>query len=402
MTKERNHLAANAITVFLAALALISVRFYERLFHGFLWAEDGKIFLKQASELGIHSFERTYEGYLHLVPRLIAYATTHTMGISQALYVFPWLCAIATALTCTLIFLIASKRLQVPLAAVAGFAPLLVPSSGEVFINATNLQWIFAPLLFLLLVEPLVIGEDDQASWTTKAKWMLAFLLSATGPFAVIYVPFVALLSLANIGAAKRNWRLYAAGGLAVALQGIAMLHHKMHGKSASLMNLSHDYARKFLEEFIGTIFLPHSILSDAGTNKQWLCAAVALLFALAALLTRGRRMIATMAAISATIWISSVIKINDDSVVMSATDNTSRYFFIPAIFMMWALLLGMQTTRPSLRALPTVLLTLMVAAWAFRYQPDQYPPPSATAEAGVTHLRISPEHWDVDIRTQH
>ena len=41
------------------------------------WAEDGHIFFSEAYNLGLTSFITTYAGYLHTIPRIIAYSTLH-------------------------------------------------------------------------------------------------------------------------------------------------------------------------------------------------------------------------------------------------------------------------------------------------------------------------------------
>src|SRR5688572_304731 len=43
-----------------------------------LWAEDGSIFLTQDEQMGIRAWWLPYNGYLHLLPRLIAWIASHT------------------------------------------------------------------------------------------------------------------------------------------------------------------------------------------------------------------------------------------------------------------------------------------------------------------------------------
>jgi hypothetical protein len=61
------------ILVFLVSSVLIIARMPNRVFEGYLWAEDGPIFLKAAFENGASSIFTPYAGYLSLTTRLIAY-----------------------------------------------------------------------------------------------------------------------------------------------------------------------------------------------------------------------------------------------------------------------------------------------------------------------------------------
>lgn len=60
-----------ALMVAALAMLLIAARMPERLAGGFLWAEDGKIFLNDAYALGAASPFKPYAPYLHLLPRLM-------------------------------------------------------------------------------------------------------------------------------------------------------------------------------------------------------------------------------------------------------------------------------------------------------------------------------------------
>src|SRR5665647_648206 len=65
-----------AVTIVLAATLIAWLRL-DPVTHQTMWAEDGSVFLTQASHAG--RFETVllpYAGYLHVVPRLIAEVTT--------------------------------------------------------------------------------------------------------------------------------------------------------------------------------------------------------------------------------------------------------------------------------------------------------------------------------------
>ena len=53
-----------------------------------LWAEDGSIFLVQNEQMGLRAWWEPYNGYLHLLPRLIAWTASRVADVAwwPALY----------------------------------------------------------------------------------------------------------------------------------------------------------------------------------------------------------------------------------------------------------------------------------------------------------------------------
>ena len=147
-----------------------------------LWAEDGIVFLKNAYELGTHSLLLPYAGYLHLVPRTVALFSTFL-----PLQYVP-LAFVSSALLvhfCVALHLFGSRiPLKVSSKILFGLASALVPHSGEVFLNLTNVQW------FLALGCILLILSDPPL---TKLQGFFDFLFitfaAFTGPFMAIFVP---------------------------------------------------------------------------------------------------------------------------------------------------------------------------------------------------------------------
>lgn len=121
-----------------------------------VWAEDGRVFLGDRLRAGaLHSTFDVYEGYLHVIPRLLT---------DIAVWVFPLekYAVASTALSCAVAGLVAGlvfvcsrdllrrRSLRVMLALITVLTPAL---SAEVLGNFANLHWILlwlAPWLFLV------------------------------------------------------------------------------------------------------------------------------------------------------------------------------------------------------------------------------------------------------------
>jgi hypothetical protein len=165
-----------AALVFLLAVLVLWSRAPDRVAHGFLWAEDGREFIAYAHRLGKHSLLMDYAGYLHVLPRLLAYAQFMLTPIWAAPYVMVAACLVITAGTCAYI----AATLRPPLLAIAmGIAPVLMPQTGEVFLSIANLQWIIFPLPFRSTEADLASRHRDRGALDDRAVFpdSLAFCI---------------------------------------------------------------------------------------------------------------------------------------------------------------------------------------------------------------------------------
>ena len=172
-----------AICAAAAVFILLSLKGSDRLIHAGIWAEDGKVFLKQAFELGWASLLMPYDGYFHTLPRLIALAVS-------------WLplAYIPTAII-LICYAISGWAISLPLGNSyrwlfprRGFALLcallLLLSPGQLVMlgNATNLHW------YLLLILA-IFGLKDLRRTYSPAEISVAFLCIASEGAALILLP---------------------------------------------------------------------------------------------------------------------------------------------------------------------------------------------------------------------
>ena len=126
-----------------------------------------------------------YNGYLHLVPRLTAWF---------ALEFDPrWLPAIFNGVAFGIWLVVAlalfSPRVRLPAKPGLALALALVPHTGEVFANLTNVQWPLALGLVLLLT-----ADDANTPVSVGAYHHAAVLLCGlTGPFLIFLSPLFAI-----------------------------------------------------------------------------------------------------------------------------------------------------------------------------------------------------------------
>ncbi|CAN0258636.1 unnamed protein product, partial [Phaeothamnion confervicola] len=168
------------LAVIIAALALLAMRTPDAFFSPQFWAEDGVVFWQQMAENDAWTaFWIPYAGYFHAAPRLTAFiasffdpAYAPRLYASVAILLTLW--SATTAATC-----VEDRRLGFLL----GVGLLLPPmASGEIFGNITNVQWLLAPTLALLLAAPPSINRAA-----------FALLAGLSGPFSIFIAPIAAV-----------------------------------------------------------------------------------------------------------------------------------------------------------------------------------------------------------------
>ncbi|MDJ0414394.1 hypothetical protein [Rhodococcus opacus] len=151
-----------------------------------IWAEDGREFLAGAHNLGIESFAVPYAGYLHTLPRLVAFVLSPApLVAAPALYA-----AAAIGIYLALIGQVLAPRMAwlIPSAVMrsATFALLcLLPHMDEVYGNICNLVTVAGVGLFLM-----VMSGDPQSQIGRIAEVPGAFVLSLGGAIGPFFAPF--------------------------------------------------------------------------------------------------------------------------------------------------------------------------------------------------------------------
>ena len=140
------------------------------------WAEDALIFFHQQWGQFWPPVTTTYAGYLHTIPRLIAWLASLLPAVHAPLV---YASAALLSTTCSLWYF-ARKLGTWQLAIIAAGGVLLTPTNVEVFGVMTNIQWFLQFVLVAACFAPL-----SRPAW--RGPMMLAVLLIAlTGPFSTM------------------------------------------------------------------------------------------------------------------------------------------------------------------------------------------------------------------------
>ncbi len=163
-----------------AAAVVLVVRKTDAFTNPQFWAEDFSPFFVDAHISGPKALLSPYNGYLHLLPRLIAWlASPLHPSIQPAAYALA-----ALGVTLLVVAQALSPRLDLPGKPWLALAMVAVPHTGEIFLNVTNLQWITALGLLLTLLKR---DPENAAEWAVDVTALV--VAGLTGPFSVLLLP---------------------------------------------------------------------------------------------------------------------------------------------------------------------------------------------------------------------
>lgn len=203
--------------LFFVACAVLLTRRMELIFIPQFFAEDGSVFFPQSMDMGWRAVFTPCAGYILLLPRLVAGATTWVPWLYLPL-VYNLAGMIVTAFV---VVRVASSRLP-RVAAVAGAVALLVvPFNGVIYSCLNSLHFILGALLVVNLLEPAPASRSE-----TVRRLIEVVLASLSGPEGIILLPWVAWRAL-QLRKSPRG--LILMGGIAITALiqlGVLLLSH--------------------------------------------------------------------------------------------------------------------------------------------------------------------------------
>ncbi len=299
-----------------------------------LWAEDGSIFLTQDEQMGLRAWWEPYNGYLHLLPRLIAWTASRVADVAWWPAIYNGL---AFAINVALFARLASPRVRLPAKPGLLLAFVLVVGTGEVLINVTNLQWVTA---FFLLLQ---VFTSRPETWGQRAGDLLILaVVGLNGPFALLICPLLAWRA-----ARERHADNVAA---LVVLAACAAVQGWLVTRSGTTLAL-HEGAEPFRAwhalSVVGVRLVSWPVLGPAVVKATplWLHGGVALAV-LGPLLLRAfrpdprREVRAPLAAALILITAACVYRARADTWNADGLVNGDRYFYLPRVLFAWLVVL--------------------------------------------------------------
>jgi len=339
--------ARRRLLVAAAVVAILALRKHDSITNPQFWAEDGGLFFTQAEHLRSWLLLTPYEGYLHLVPRLLAVlARNLPMIAAPALYA--WAPLVLTGLAA---WGIQSPRVPLPGTAAAALAIALVPHTGEVYLTTCNLQWILAIGLFALAI------CRDPANWRQGAcDLLLLGVLGLTGPFIAAAFPLFAWRAWHR----RTLWSaaLFAFAIVVLAIQAPSMLAYRPapHHETFAVIHGVAVISQRILV----------SVAADHVSLGEAVCAFLgfAVPGCLAWILWRRRQALPgglELMAAGMLTMAASLYKVRFDTWNFDDLYNGDRYMFLHKVLLVWVVAAVAATSAPAVRR---VLASAALAAF--------------------------------------
>lgn len=373
-------------TWLLALAVVFSLRIPETLRNPQFWAEDGGFF-KQAW-LRPASLFVPFQGYHHLVPRLVAFAASFLdPAYAPAIY-----CYTAITLTLATMLLVMSDRLELPFRPLMALAVVAVAHDGEVFANMANVQWILAiGLLVVVLLKP------GRTRWSLLADCCYLVLAALTGPFIVVVVPLFVVRCWRARRSREESARLMALTLLAVAaalLQIVTYLstYREAWFKHKPLPVLAGEiwahfstvYGIFMMKLFGFSMHELLSLFSGSGVEKlgvepivrfSMICSYVFLaVFALG--LWQGRTLWfqrISMLYLALAIMLMTIVRfpwLSTAPLSKYFFSGNDRYFFVPRVMVLWILISMLRKNVSGVIAALFLIVMFGTSAMNFRGHP--------------------------------
>jgi hypothetical protein len=345
-----------------------------------VWAEDGAVFLHDAkTQGGIAAAFHSYNGYLHLAPRVVA-ALVAAFPLPAAAALLGVISALVVGLVALLVFVASREHVPSPgwrlaLCGVIAFMPI---AGIELLDNAANLHWyLMIGAFWALLWRPHGLGAKT-------VQFAVCFLAAASDPLSALLLPLVVLRLGAKVSPRDHAPSAGLAAGLLLQLLlGAASPHATTH---AGLGLLGRLYGLR--------VALP-AIVGDHGTRSLFTRAGWAPVYvAVAALVVaailwvawqrRGSAWLVLACAITSVAMFAVPVELRWDPAFVPVPGSTahleyaSRFMMLP-IFVVWTAVicaLGGRWRRPGGIALQRIVggavVAAAVAVWIVDFMPSE------------------------------
>ena len=343
--------------VLLSFLTLIVVTFIRRpdlLRWPTLLVEDATIFYNQQVVQGASAIFLPYNGYLHIVPRLIALLGT-IVPTSWAAIVFVD-SSVLIAAACGAIFSFDCYRTLIKSDFLRFFFPVLIYSAsliGSHMGNVTSLLWFLLMAAFLMLVIP-ADTASAMSRHTVIAIASAGLLISLSQPMCILLAPY-ALWKLKVF----RQWSRLIPTALLLGMvieNGIFFAVTPYIHRAVRFSELGHQIMvaianRVILCSFVGLRVAEHMDCSKRTATLTLICACICLAAVL--LLKRRRNGIAILLAILYVMFVSVAIALSgrlEGSQFQSLCQTTNweeERYFLPGGISLFYLLIAVLDTFP-------------------------------------------------------
>jgi len=212
---------------------------------GTAWAEDSGQFLNDRLTLGpIAVLWHPYEGYLHLVPRMIVDVAVAVAPIDLYATVVNALSCCVLGLVCGLVFVLSRSFLQAwPVRVLLALVPAITPMATiEIAGNTANLHW------YLLFLAPWLFAFRPKSWWSAAAVAVAAGFVTGTEIQSALFLPLL-LLHVRN----KKIIPIAAVAVAGIAAQVVVTVTHPRTSQGGGITSIVDVVAGYFAQPVAGS-----------------------------------------------------------------------------------------------------------------------------------------------------
>lgn len=227
-------ITGDRVAFFLVILLAIAYKSNDALSNPQFWAEDATVFFKEQFGQPLPQLFTPYAGYLHLVPRLVAWVASWLPAAKA-----PLIYNASAILLTTAAIVVTCRRMKpyVPMWIVA-LSFLAVPTSGEILGTITNTQWFLQFALAALCLTP----NQSTRGWMIWLRPLAILAIALTGPFSIVLaLIIVGMMATAHLSrrikldpfngalsefAGSRDWTALAALCIGAIVQAAVVITH--------------------------------------------------------------------------------------------------------------------------------------------------------------------------------
>lgn len=391
---------------------------------GVIWAEDGRNFMVDHLVNGYGGVFEPYQGYLHVVPRLLAGVVVDLLAPEQVAHGMTVAAALVIgAVSGALVWYAAMATERIWIRALIGLVPALVPTGPlEMAGNLANLHWYFLLLGFWMF---LAVPRNWVTSWIAAVA---VLLMTLSEPQLLIALP----LFIRNIRE-RRTWPIASAAVIGIGAQLVisAVFPRQLYTSGAKL-DLSDIVIGYLFEPFAGSFWWDTTrVARRVELTGPWLIVlgfalvAAFVVLALVAGSRVSRWLIAGHILGSACIWAAALLlnpaesfQFSFDIAVFVDNFRTWRYVGVSSMLALAGLIVAADAllSRPRMKylgfvAVAVVSASLLVNSAAidparvprvgganWPAEVDRAATECGRAPADDVQVNTFPRHWDVRV----
>lgn len=327
--------------VALAGIALLIARKPWALTTPQLWAEDGVVHLLENEQLGLQALLTPHRGYLHTLPRIVAWLASHTLDVAHwpAFYN-----GAALLVTFLLLLRLASPRCDLPGKNWLVLSFALTAHTGDVFFNITNLHWITG---FFLLLQTLL---PRPTSWAQRlGDLTLVFLVGLTGPFVILFLPLFAWRLLRERNADTLAALLAAGACAAIQAYFVKTTGGAYFAQSPEPFSLAKMLTITGSRLAVWPLFGTHVASTLSWTALRVIGMGFIALLLVWALRPHPRRWLRAHLVVAFVLFTTTVLyRIRADTWSQPDLVNADSYFFVPRLLLAWLLIWELDARPPA------------------------------------------------------